>query len=148
MESGLNYTYLYSTFENKVPRRDASLTLHYLGIPLNAAFDLMPHARSPWNLYLSAGGMVEKGILARYAQNTYDTGNNVFVSTTITNEKISGLQWSLHAAFGLSYKVNRHYSLFLEPKVSYYLDNNQPFNIRTEHPFVPGINFGLRHIWK
>ncbi|MDR2804736.1 MAG: PorT family protein [Dysgonamonadaceae bacterium] len=147
IESGLTYTYLYSTFENKVPQRDARLTLHYLGIPVNLVVDWSPHSHSLWNLYLSAGGMVEKGLLAHYVQTTHTAGSDVEVNTNISNEKIQGLQWSVQAALGVSYRFHRNYSLFLEPKASYYLDNNQPFNVRTEHPFVPGINIGLRHTW-
>ena len=146
VESGLTYTYLYSSFENKIPRQEANLTLHYLGIPINLAFHLYPHSRSPWNIYLSAGGMVEKGLLSHYVQNTYSISNGEG-TPTVSNEQIRGLQWSIHAALGLSYRFNRGYSIFLEPRVSYYLDNNQPFNVRTEHPFVPGINIGLRHTW-
>ncbi|MDR1527852.1 MAG: outer membrane beta-barrel protein [Dysgonamonadaceae bacterium] len=147
VESGLTYTYLYSTFENKVPQRNASLALHYLGIPVHLVVDFLPRSRSPWNFYLSAGGMVEKGLLAHYVQNTYTPGNDVVVHTNISNEKIDGLQWSVQAALGVSYRFSRTYSLFIEPKISYYLDNNQPFNSRTEHPLAPGINIGLRHTW-
>ena len=146
VESGLTYTYLYTTFENKIPRQDASLTLHYLGIPVNLAVNMYPYSRSRWNVYFSAGGMVEKGLLSHYVQNTYSGTNNV-AATTTSNERILGLQWSVQAAIGLSYRFNKDYSVFLEPKIIYYLDNNQPFNIRTEHPFVPGINLGLRHTW-
>jgi len=90
--------------------------------------------------------MVEKGLLSHYVQNTYSISNGEG-TPTVSNEQIRGLQWSIHAALGLSYRFNRGYSIFLEPRVSYYLDNNQPFNVRTEHPFVPGINIGLRHTW-
>ncbi|MDR0541501.1 MAG: autotransporter outer membrane beta-barrel domain-containing protein [Dysgonamonadaceae bacterium] len=146
VESGLTYTYLYSTFENKVPRREASLSLHYLGIPVNLVAHLHPYSRHSWNIYFSAGGMVEKGLLSHYVQNIYSTESSVAVITT-SNESIDGLQWSIQAAIGLSYRFHRGYSIYIEPKVSYYLENNQPFNVRTEHPFVPGINVGLRHTW-
>jgi hypothetical protein len=146
IESGLTYSYLYSTLESKIPQRDASMTLHYLGIPVNLSLDLLPRWRSAWSIYLSVGGMAEKGLLAHYVQNTHTSGSNVVV-TTVSNEKIGGLQWSVQAALGVSYRLHRDYSLFLEPKVNYYLDNNQPFNARTEHPLVPGLNIGLRHTW-
>ena len=146
VESGLTYTFLYSTFETKVPQRvDANLSLHYLGVPVNLAVNMYPYTRNRWNIYISAGGMVEKGLLSHSVQKTY-SGTNVF-ETISANERIAGLQWSVQGAIGLSYRFNRDYSVFLEPKISYYLDNNQPFNVRTEHPFVPGINLGLRHTW-
>jgi hypothetical protein len=142
IESGLSYTYLYSGFENKIPRQDAKLELHYVGIPVNVTAYLYPHRK--WNIYASAGGMVEKGLLSHYVQNTYE--NNVAVKTK-SDERIDGLQWSLQAAIGIDYKFSKEYSIFLEPKVNYYPDNNQPFNARTEHPLVLGINTGLRYTW-
>ncbi|GHV58238.1 hypothetical protein FACS1894182_09590 [Bacteroidia bacterium] len=146
IESGLTYTYLYSAFENKIPRRDASLSLHYVGIPVNLAVNFYPYSRGMWDIYFSTGGMVEKGLLSHYVQNTYSSESNIAV-TTLSNERIDGLQWSIQAALGISYKLSRDYSIYMEPRISYYLDNNQPFNARTEHPFVPGINIGVRHVW-
>jgi hypothetical protein len=147
VESGLTYTYLYSIFENKVPQQNANLALHYLGIPVNLVIDFLPYSRSSWNFYFSAGGMIEKGLLAHYVQSTYTPSNDVLVHTDISNETIDGLQWSVQAALGVSYRFSQSYSLFIEPKINYYLNNNQPFNVRAEHPFVPGINIGLRHTW-
>lgn len=144
VESGLNYTYLYSEFENKMPRQDAKLELHYMGIPVNVVAYLYPNKYGKWNIYASAGGMVEKGLLSHYVQNTYE--NNVAVKTK-SDERINGWQWSLQAAVGVDYKLSKDYSIYLEPKVNYYLDNNQPFNARTEHPLVLGINAGLRFTW-
>jgi hypothetical protein len=107
---------------------------------------MYPYSRSRWNIYVSAGGMVEKGLFSHYVQNTY-SGTNKTVTTS--NELIRGLQWSVQAAIGLSYRFNQDYSLFLEPKIIYYLDNNQPFSVRVdaEHPIIPGVNIGLRHTW-
>ncbi|MDR2683276.1 MAG: porin family protein, partial [Dysgonamonadaceae bacterium] len=146
IESGITYTYLYSTFENTFPRGDASLALHYLGIPVNLVVDLLPHSRK-WNFYFSAGGMGEKGLLSHAVQNTYSPGSDEIVNTNVSNQKISGIQWSVQAALGVSYPFSRTYSLFIEPKISYYLENNQPFNVRTERPFVPGVTVGIRHTW-
>ena len=148
VESGLTYSYLYCTLEAKVPSTvDASLTLHYLGIPVNLTVNLYP-PRNRWNIYFSAGGMVEKGLLSHlhYVQNTY-SGTSDAKKTISSNDRIQGLQWSVQAAIGFSYRFNRNYSLFLEPKMSYYFDNDQPFNVRTDYPFTPGVNAGLRHTW-
>jgi hypothetical protein len=144
IESGLMYSNLYSTYEAKVLQADASLTLHYLGIPVNLAVNLYPRSRSSWNVYISAGGMVEKGLLVHYRQSSY---RNSITNTISSDERIQGLQWSVQSAIGVSYRFSRDYSIFLEPKIIYYLDNNQPFNIRTAYPLVPGINVGIRHTW-
>jgi hypothetical protein len=145
IESGLNYTYLYSEFENKIPQQDAKLELHYLGIPVNLVVNLFGAHYAKWNMYVSAGGMVEKGLFSHYVQNEYM--NNTSISTTFNEQPIDGLQWSVQAALGIDYKISRNYRIYFEPKVSYYLDNNQPFSSRTEHPFVPGLNAGIRYSW-
>jgi hypothetical protein len=143
VESGLIYTYLYSTFENKLPKRNASIGLHYLGVPVNFVANLYHNNYSNWNIYLSAGGRVEKGLVSHRVQNIYDENNRK--SSIYSNEKIAGLQWSVNAAIGIDYKIIKNYSIYFEPQLNYYLDNNQPLNARTEHPLVVGLNAGLRY---
>jgi hypothetical protein len=146
IESGLTYTYLYSKFKNKLPKRDAKLELHYLGIPVNLIVSIYRNRYSHWNIYTSVGGMVEKGLMSHYRQNEYESGSRVAIST-ISNEKIDGLQWSVHAALGVDYKIVKNYSIYFEPKINYYLQNNQPVSARTEHPLIIGINAGFRYTW-
>jgi hypothetical protein len=145
LETGLVYTFLDSRFENRSMRKKALLQLHYVGIPLNVQARISGGAKNNWEIYLSAGGMVEKGIYSHYKQTNYVSDNNIL--TTVSNEKINGLQYSLSFAPGIDYKIYRNYSIYLEPKISYYFDNNQPVSVRTEHPVVIGINAGLRFCW-
>jgi len=144
LESGLTYTYLYSKFENKFPLRDAKLELHYLGVPINLIANLYQN-RSNWSVYTSVGGMAEKGLQSFYEQNEYR--ENEAVITVTSNERIKGLQYSLNASVGVDYKLIENYSVYFEPKVSYYLKNNQPLSTRTENPLVIGINAGVRYSW-
>ncbi|MBP1664644.1 MAG: outer membrane protein beta-barrel domain, partial [Bacteroidetes bacterium] len=58
--------------------------------------------------------------------------------------RIEGLQWSLNTGLGVNYKIQKDLSLFFEPKMTFYLDNNQPMSARTENPLVIGLNGGLR----
>jgi hypothetical protein len=145
VESGLTYTYLYSKLTNKLPKRDAKLELHYLGIPLNLVVSIYKNKYSKWNIYASAGGMVEKGLLS-YVKKNGEMIDGVIGSTS-SHEKIDGFQWSTHAMVGIDYKIIKNYSIYIEPNVNYYLDNNQPVNARTEHPLVFGINAGFRYTW-
>ncbi|MDR1682870.1 MAG: outer membrane beta-barrel protein [Candidatus Symbiothrix sp.] len=144
LESGLVYTYLSSVFENSYPRQEASLDLHYLGVPLNLIVNLYGNRYSRWNIYFSLGGTIEKGLFSQYAQRTYSEFN---VTNAHSNEKIKGFQTSLQSALGLDFKFMKNYSVFLEPEIKYYIANNQPFNIRTEHPLTFGLNVGLRYNW-
>jgi len=140
LESGLVYTYLLSTFENQdMQRSDAKLHLHYIGVPLNLVARVW---KSPkWEVYLSSGGMMEKGIRSIYIQNQY-FGNQILTTTAAT--KISGLQWSVNGAVGTTYKLHRNLGIYFEPRISYYFDNNQPESARTDQPVVIGLNVGLR----
>ena len=63
VESGLMYTYLSTTFKRggDCPSEVKS-SLHYLGIPLNLVVYLWKNQR--WNVYLSGGFMMEKGLQA------------------------------------------------------------------------------------
>ncbi|MDR0547477.1 MAG: PorT family protein [Dysgonamonadaceae bacterium] len=146
IESGLSYTFLSSYFENKFPvQQEANLDLHYLGVPLNLIVNIYGNRYTRWNFYFSAGGMIEKGLFSHYVQTVYEEPS--FAITSKSDEKIKGFQYSLQSAVGIDFKITKNYSLYLEPKITYYLSNNQPFNIRTEHPLVFGMNFGIRYNW-
>ncbi len=140
IESGLVYTYLRSEFTKPgITSYKANLNLHYLGIPLNLRVKLWN--KPAWSIYLSAGGMVEKGLRSIYNQEIED--NRGTLDTDIKS-KIDGLQWSLNAGLGVDVKIQKRLSLFAEPKLIYYLQNNQPESARTESPLYVGINGGLR----
>ncbi|MHB9056335.1 MAG: outer membrane beta-barrel protein [Paludibacteraceae bacterium] len=140
LESGLVYTYLKSEyFRPGLTDAKGVLQLHYLGVPLNLRAKLLN--KPGWDVYFSAGGMVEKGLRAIYNQQT----EGEFVTTnTDVRSGIDGVQWSVDGAMGIDYKIRKELSLFLEPKLIYYLQNNQPQSARTEQPLNFGINGGLR----
>jgi len=146
VESGIVYTFLSTSFDRSAfPKSNAELRLHYLGIPLNLHTRILGNRLSSWELYLSAGGMVEKGLLSHLVQKTYVDASSA--NTNTSNEKINGLQWSLNLSPGVDYKIYKNYGIYLEPKLSYYFDNNQPISIRTQHPVVIGINAGIKYTW-
>jgi len=140
VESGLMYSYLFSSFEkNGFVSYDATLALHYLGIPVNLVAPIWKNNK--WEFYVSGGGMVEKGLRSIYTQNQH-TGNQTITTTAETG--ITGFQWSLNGAVGVTYKLHRNIGIYLEPKVSYFFHNNQPVSARTEQPAIIGLTAGLR----
>lgn len=140
LESGLVYTYLLTTFENSgMQRNDARLHLHYIGVPLNLVVQLWNLPK--WDIYLSGGGMVEKGLKSVYVQTQYNS-NQTITTTAFTD--INGFQWSVNGAVGTTYKIYRNVGIFFEPKISCYFENNQPLSARTEHPTVIGLTAGVR----
>lgn len=140
VESGLIYTYLSTRFRQTGRyNTEVRSNLHYLGIPLNLIVNLWDHPR--WNIYFSAGMMVEKGIQAVYNQRKTSVDQ---MDNRTVKEGIRGLQWSANASVGAAYRVYRDWSLYLEPRFSYYFDSDQPVSIRTDKPLGFGLNAGVR----
>ncbi len=140
LETGLIYTYLQSNFSNPGNSAyDAQLNLHYLGVPVNLILQLTQNKH--WNIYLSGGGTIEKGLRSVYIEHK-SIYNQIITTRAATN--IDGMQYSLSGSLGVSYKIQRNIDIYFEPKFSYYLDNDQPISTRTDHPLVIGINGGLR----
>ena len=144
IETGLIYTYLQTDFSNSgFSTTDARLGLHYLGIPVNLNVKVWNSPK--WEVYVSGGGTVEKGLRSIYQQ----TQNNTFqtwITTAQTN--IDGFQFSVNSAVGLSYKVMPKIGIFFEPQFSYYFENGQPISIRSHQPTVFGLQIGLRYNFK
>ncbi|VBB46372.1 conserved hypothetical protein [uncultured Paludibacter sp.] len=141
VSTGLVYTYLRSNYSYSYDwqEADATLDLHYLGIPLN--LNVLISEKKHWNYYFSTGGTVEKGMRSIYKQTIKN--QNAEQNTNVYS-KIDGVQTSINAAFGVGYKLDKNWSLFFEPKITYYFKNNQPMSARTETPLNVGFNGGLR----
>lgn len=141
VETGLFYTYLSSNLKKRdVRRKSDRLELHYLGVPVNLVGYLVN--KPQWNLYLSGGVMLEKGLRSAYTERVYYPDR---VETRIGKTSISGVQVSLNGAIGITYRLFDHWSLYAEPKLYYYFDTDQPISVRTERPFGFGVNAGVRY---
>lgn len=144
IESGLVYTYLSTHMKiSGFPRYEGKLGLHYLGIPVHIVGNLW--RTNNWNVYVSGGVMVEKGLRSIYTQHGYRQG---LINETTIKTSISGMQFSLNASLGVSYRLYKEWSLYAEPRVSYFFDGDQPISIRTEQPVSVGIGAGLRFQFK
>lgn len=140
IETGLIYSYLSTDFEMRgTSRYDASLKMHYLGIPVHLIVNL--HDKKPWNIYVAGGGMVEKGIHFVYKQSSYFTYGTQGKETG----SVSGMQWSLTGGLGFSYHLYKGMNLYAEPGFTYYFDTNQPVSRRTDDPFNFNLRVGLRY---
>ncbi len=141
IETGLIYTYLQTDFSNSgFTTTDARLSLHYLGIPV--CLNVKIWSNPKWEIYVSGGGTVEKGLRSIYVQ-TQNYSYQSFITTTRTN--IDGLQYSVNSAIGIGYRIFPKTALFFEPQFSYYFDNNQPISIRSKQPAVFNMQIGLRY---
>ncbi|MCC8094169.1 MAG: porin family protein [Tannerellaceae bacterium] len=141
IESGLVYTYLSTKYTRRGSQHfDAKATMHYIGVPVNLVVTLWKQPN--WNIYFSAGIMGEKGVRMLYQEIAYGKQLN---SETKVRGRIDGLQWSANFSPGLTYRITKEWGIYAEPRISYYFDNAQPENIRTEKPLVIGIGGGVRY---
>ena len=141
VESGIIYTYL--SVDRAFPSTDGhqDSKLHYIGIPLSLSADIW-NINDKFRVYLSAGGAMEKGLLSKYTEtNITSRGSNINSWRTIP-----GVQWSVNASVGVSYNLARMIGIYVEPRYSYYFDNDQPISIRTEKRGMFGINAGIRFL--
>jgi len=142
IETGLVYTYLSSNYRwNYREAFDATQQLHYLGVPLNGVFYLWNN-NPRWNVYLSAGTMLEKGLWMKTVRNQHFTDHT---ATTTQKNAIAGWQWSLNSSLGLSYRFTKKMEFYVEPRFSYYFDNDHPASIRTDRPVSIGVGGGLQY---
>ena len=142
---GLNYTLLtrkfYGTYtqveDNGNITKDISSDIrnnqHYLGIPVNAYYNIVRQDRI--NFYVYAGGAAEKCITDSYQ----------ILDTDITHKKkAEGLQYSASAGLGVEFLTGRHGAIYLDPSLRYYFDCGQPKSIRTAQPLMLGFEVGFR----
>ena len=143
IESGLVYSYLLSTFRTGSDSYfiDSRQTLHYLGIPLTASYNIW---KNRWlDVYVSAGGMLEKCIGGN-VRNNYVYNDSIREKKT-DHVTVRPLQWSVSASAGLQFNITRLVGLYLEPGVTYHFDNKSGIaNVYNEHPLNFNMNLGLR----
>lgn len=143
IETGVTYSILHSTTTSgsKSNLFDTKQTLHYIGIPLKATYEIWNH-RS-FSLYAAAGGMVEKCVHGR-STTDFIIGNEVASSET-ENVKEGRLQFSVNAGLGIKWNITDRINLFAEPGVSYYLNNHSGVeNSYKDKPFNFDLKIGLR----
>ncbi|RNC66182.1 outer membrane beta-barrel protein [Proteiniphilum sp. X52] len=141
LETGLSYTYLFSRYR----RNDdfiyrGALRQHYIGIPVNLRYTLWQN--DAWKVYLLGGGSIEKGLRSVYKQEIERNGGVVYHTNLYSH--IKGFQFSAQGGVGFSYRLQGNLSLFGEPRIVYYFNNNQPMSARTENPLIFGLNMGIR----
>lgn len=136
---GVNYTVMSRKLAGEFNRTyytDIRNIQQYIGIPVNIYYNLIGNDRL--NVYLQAGGTVERGISDSYKMVGAD---NSIISH---KEKIKGVQLSASAGIGIEYWINEIVGVYFDPTIRYYFDNRQTRSIRTEQPLQTGFETGLR----
>lgn len=139
VESGLSYTRHKSDITNQAGNEltTTEQRLSYIGIPLNVGYRIWSNQRL--NFYVSTGGMVEKMV----------KGSRSTQGTTTESVSIRPLQFSLNGMAGAEFRIDKAFSLYMEPGVSYHFDNgsNVP-TIYQDEPLNLNLNIGLRFSFK
>lgn len=133
--TGLQYTYMSNHITGNT--FDLKQELHYLGIPVKIAVNLVK--RGDFIVYSAIGGTIEKGLAG--VQTSTVEGEGTWKGT----QDIEGIQTSLTGQFGVSYNLNKAFLLYLEPGVAWYIPSDQPISNRTEEPFNFNLSLGLRY---
>ena len=140
IESGLVYSKLNSSYETTIDNGTNfkfEQNLDYLGIPISLRYKIA--GNNVGNVYTKGGIMVERAISANRSSNI--SGENLYEKFAV-----KGVQTSINFAVGGEIKIISKLGLFLEPGISYYFDNNQPDNYRTNKQFAFNLSAGLRFL--
>ena len=106
---------------------------HYVGIPVNVFYNILNNDHL--NFYAYAGGSVEKCIVDSY---------HIMNTDIIHKEDVKGVQLSAITGIGVEFMLGKHLGLYVDPRLRYYFDCNQPKSIRTEQRLMAGVEMGAR----
>jgi len=144
LESGLLFTRLKTratTNPDNNSYTEYVSEILYLGIPVTARFSIVSGRR--FGLYASQGLVLEKGIKTWYSTNSYSSG--VLTDSHTSSYTVEGVQLSSLTSLGADYKFSDLISIYLQPGFQvFFLNETQPYNIRSSSSFWPSIQTGLR----
>ncbi len=131
MESGLNYSYVASTFTHRYGTRVSSekQQLHYLGVPLSVGYNVWNTRRL--QTYASAGveGMV-----------------NMAAKVSEGHISRDRLQMAVGASVGVEYELLPATSIYVQPSLRYYPDNGSSLqNVFKDRQLQFDLRMGLRY---
>lgn len=145
LETGIAYTRQKSDItdgnSSNSSWRQTNQQLNYIGIPVNLSYSIW---KNRWlNIYASAGVMMEK--MVKGEQTIRQMKYNECQSARSEDVHISPLQFSLNAAVGADFRLNRTVSLYAEPGFSYHFENNASVStLYNDYPLGANLTFGLR----
>ena len=143
-ETGVNYTWLSSTFRSgsESSYYTSERTMHYIGIPLNVNYTIWDSRYL--GVYVSVGGLMEKCVggstATRYTLNSESLG-----SERQGTLDVKPLQWSVNATAGIQFNITPAIGLYAEPGAAYWFDDGTELEtIYKVRPLNFYLRFGLR----
>lgn len=143
IEGGLSYTYLASDITQKMNSSAYSIEqkLHYVGVPVNVNYELWTSRR--FNIYASVGTIVEK--MVKGEQDIQAFHDNQATANYTERVSIRPLQFSMTGSAGAELKLDKSFSIYVEPGLVYHIDNHS--SVSTFYQYRPlgfNLNMGLR----
>ena len=140
LESGLRYTYLHSTYESG--KNESHCNWHYIGIPLK--LNINTYTRGIMSLYGSIGASVNFPV---YSQGVLRSGLNSSGEVPV-GDLDARVMWAVSASYGISLRLHKNVSVFLEPTLQYMpkVNTNVP-NYWTEESWNFALPLGIRFNW-
>lgn len=140
LESGLRYTYLHSTYESG--KNESHCNWHYIGIPLK--LNINTYTRGIMSLYGSIGASVNFPV---YSHGVLRSGLNSSADVPVGNLDAK-VMWAVSASYGISLRLHKNVSVFLEPTLQYMpkVNTNVP-NYWTEESWNFALPLGIRFNW-
>ncbi len=114
-------------------KSDIRNTQHYIGIPVNAYYDIVENRFL--NFYAYAGGTIERCVSDEY---------RILAKDLLHKEGVKGVQASADLGIGVEFLLGKHLGIYVDPSARYYFNCNQPKSIRTTQPLMLGFEMGLR----
>lgn len=127
LESGVNYTLLWSDVSMQSGGEDVSQKLHFIGVPLRLNWQFLETGR--FSMYVGAGGMLEKCVSAKFGTKSVDEPK---------------VQWSVAGAVGAQYRLGNYVGLYFEPEVSHYFTETTLRTSRTDSSLSLTLRLGVR----
>ncbi len=147
-ESGLVYTRLSTislTYVMNGWQNEYESNLHYVGIPLGLRYEFLQ--RRLYNLFFSQSAILEKGIRASNTTTNFQDG--VLTSSETTFGEVKGFQLSTLSSIGADIAITKQFSLYAQAGVQFFfLNEKQPYNIRSTRTAWPSMQTGLRYRFK
>lgn len=148
VETGLVYTYLHSKARNTNigSKIQETQCFHYLGIPLNINYNVFSF--SGLDVYVSAGGMVEKDVAGKRQFQAEIPAVSDGVSEEWISERIKqeNPQISVNAGIGMSYPVYNKINMYGKIGGSYYFNAKNTHNtIYSDKKLMLDLNVGFRY---
>ncbi len=142
IETGVAYSYLRSDMQaegsENFSNYDIRQDLHYIGIPVAVLYKVI--GSGSLDLYLKAGGMVEKGVYGQVRTHIEHSKTTNYQGLTL-----KGVQPSLAAAVGCQFKITGGFGIYIEPGLNYYPQQTAaPESYRTENPLTFNLKAGFR----